>query len=107
MAGAAHGGWLDRLVRLLSLLGHSVPVFWLGLVGLALFYAKLGWVAGPGRIDVAYDDLLKPVTGMLLFDSAMEGEWDVFSNAFRHLVLPAAILDFTRWPTYRDWQEAS
>jgi peptide/nickel transport system permease protein len=28
------------------------PVFWLGLMGLLLFYAKLGWVAGPGRLDV-------------------------------------------------------
>ena len=40
--------------------GYSVPIFWLGLVGLLLFYAKLGWVGGPGRLDVVYDDIVTP-----------------------------------------------
>jgi peptide/nickel transport system permease protein len=75
-----------------ALFGYSVPIFWLGLMGLLLFYARLGWVLGPGRIDVAYDDLVAPITGALLVDSALRGEWEVFRNALGHIVLPAAVL---------------
>jgi peptide/nickel transport system permease protein len=69
-------------------------VFWLGLMGLLLFYGKLGWVAGPGRLDVAFDDIVTPFTGVILADSALQGEWAVFRNAFSHLILPAAILGY-------------
>ena len=59
---------------------------------LVLFYGKLDWVPGPGRLDVFYDGLVDPVTGVLLIDSAMAGEWDIFWNAVSHVILPAAIL---------------
>ena len=85
---------VDQAIRVISLLGYSVPIFWLGLVGLLLFYAKLGWVSGPGRLDIGYDDLVDPVTGVLLIDAAMAGEWEVFWNALSHLVLPASILGY-------------
>src|SRR3546814_6683463 len=60
-------------------------------MGLLLFYARLDWVTGPGRLDFFYDGLVAPVTGVLLIDSAMAGEWDVFWNAASHIVPPAAI----------------
>src|SRR3546814_2565516 len=63
-------------------------------MGLLLFYARLDWVPGPGRLDFFYDGLVEPVTGVLLIDSAMAGEWDVFWNAASHIVLPAAILGY-------------
>jgi len=85
---------IDQVVRVLGLAGYSIPVFWLGLMGLLLFYAKLGWVAGPGRIGVAFDDIVRPVTGLLLLDAAMQGEWEVFWNGFRHLILPASLLGY-------------
>ncbi len=94
LAATHQGRWPDQVVRVLSLLGYSIPVFWLGLMGLLLFYAKLGWVAGPGRLDVAYDDLVDPVTGVLLVDAALAGDWDVFRNALDHILLPAAILGY-------------
>ena len=94
VAGARKGSWPDHLVRVLGLFGYSMPIFWLGLVGLFLFYGKLGWVAGPGRIDVAYDDIVTQRTGILLIDSAVEGEWEVFRNALDHLILPACILGY-------------
>jgi peptide/nickel transport system permease protein len=94
LAAVHRGKPFDHVVRVLGLAGYSIPVFWLGLIGLLLFYAKLGWVAGPGRIDVAFDDLVDPVTGILLIDSAMAGEWEVFANAFRHVILPATILGY-------------
>ena len=93
-AGAQKGRWPDHLVRLVGLFGYSMPVFWLGLVGLFLFYGKLGWVAGPGRLDVAYDDIVTARTGIILIDSAIDGEWGVFRNALDHLVLPAGILGY-------------
>ena len=93
-AGALKGRWPDHIVRFLGLFGYSMPIFWLGLVGLWLFYGKLGWVSGPGRIDVGYDDLVTTRTGLLLVDSAIERNWDVFFNALSHLVLPAALLGY-------------
>ncbi|NCF27005.1 MAG: ABC transporter permease subunit [Gammaproteobacteria bacterium] len=92
LAAVNHGRWPDHFVRIFGLLGYSVPVFWLGMVGLLIFYANLGWVAGPGRLDVFFDDIVTPVTGVILIDSALEGEWEIFWNAISHLILPAAIL---------------
>jgi peptide/nickel transport system permease protein len=94
VAAVHQGKWPDQVVRVLGLMGYSIPVFWLGLMGLLLFYAKLGWVAGPGRLGVAFDDLVAPVTGVILIDSALQGEWEAFRDAFRHLILPAAVLGY-------------
>jgi peptide/nickel transport system permease protein len=94
IAAVKRGRLADQVIRVVSLFGYSVPVFWLGLMGLLLFYARLDWVAGPGRLDVAFDDLVPAVTGVILVDSALAGEWEVFGNAFRHVILPASILGF-------------
>ena len=82
---------LDQFCRVLSLVGVSVPVFWLGLVLLLIFYFKLGWLPEPGRLDIM---LLEPdrITGVLLIDSLIARDWEVFLNALKHLVLPAAVL---------------
>jgi peptide/nickel transport system permease protein len=93
-AGALRGRWPDHLVRFLGLFGYSMPVFWLGLAGLWLFYAKLGWVAGPGRIDVGFEDLVEPLTGVMLVDAALARQWDAFMNALAHLALPATLLGY-------------
>ncbi len=93
-AAVRRGGFVDQLVRVVGLIGYSVPIFWLGLMGLLLFYAKLGWVEGPGRLSVAYDYSVTTVTGLILLDSAMQGQWDAFWNAVSHIILPAAILGY-------------
>ena len=93
-AGACKDGWLDQVVRVIGLFGYSVPVFWLGLVGLFVFYGKLDWVAGPGRLDIGYDDIVTTHTGIILIDSLIEGEWDIFRNALSHIILPAGILGY-------------
>jgi peptide/nickel transport system permease protein len=93
-AGAQKGRWPDHLVRIIGLFGYSMPVFWLGLVGLFVFYGKLDWVGGPGRLDVGYEDIVTSRSGIILIDSALEGEWGVFRNAFGHIVLPASILGY-------------
>jgi len=94
IAAARQNRAIDQAIRVLGLLGYSVPVFWLGLMGLVLFYVHLDWVAGPGRIDVAYEDLVETRTGVILLDSALAGNWEVFRNAFAHVILPASILGY-------------
>lgn len=94
IAASRRGTWTDQAIRLLALTGYAVPAFWLGLVGLALFYARLGWTSGPGRVGIFYDGLVEPVTGLLLVDSLIAGEPEVFASALSHIVLPAAILGF-------------
>ncbi|MGI2034322.1 ABC transporter permease [Rhizobium panacihumi] len=86
--------WIDQLARLVSLVGHSIPVFWFGILGLMLFYAILGWAGGPGRLDVYYEDLIPTRTGMILIDSLLAGNSDIFWNAISHMALPAAMLAY-------------
>ena len=93
-AAVRRGGLVDQVVRVMGLIGYSVPIFWLGLMGLVLFYAKLGWVSGPGRIDVSYVYSVTKVTGFLLIDAALGGEWDAFGNVLSHLALPASLLGY-------------
>jgi peptide/nickel transport system permease protein len=88
------GSLVDHVVRVMGLVGYSVPIFWLGLMGLLVFYARLGWVAGPGRIDVVYQYSVETVTGLLLLDAALGGQWEAFANALSHLALPAALLGY-------------
>ena len=91
-AAVNHGKWIDHIVRVVSLFGYSVPIFWLAMVLLLVFYAQLGWVAGPGRIDISYEGLVAPITGSIFIDAAWQGEWEVFRNAFSHAILPVSIL---------------
>lgn len=94
LAAVHQGRWPDQIIRLVGLVGYSVPIFWLGLVALLVFYAKLQIVPGPGRLDIFYDDLVPRVTGVLLIDAALARDWTVWQNALSHLVLPASILGY-------------
>lgn len=92
---AAYGGrWPDHAIRLVGLFGYSMPIFWLGLMGLLVFYAKLDWTAGPGRLDFIHQELYEPVTGSILIDSLIAGDFDMLGNAFSHIVLPASLLGY-------------
>ncbi len=91
-AATRRGRLGDHVVRVISLFGYSTPVFWFGMMGLIIFYAWLGWAGGAGRVDLAYDGLLEPVTGMMLIDSVLAGEWDIFFSSLKHITLPACIL---------------
>ncbi len=98
LAAARPGSLADQIVRLAGLMGYSMPAFWLGLVGLLIFYGQLGWVSGPGRLDAAYAMMLEfeieQRTGLILVDTALAGRWDMFWNAFSHIVLPAGLLGY-------------
>src|SRR6266550_8821939 len=83
--------WIDHIVRGVSLLGVSSPVFWLGLIGLYVFYFRLGWLPGPGRLDVGMPEP-QHITGMYTLDSLLTGNWSAFVASVRHLVLPGMVL---------------
>jgi peptide/nickel transport system permease protein len=91
IAAIHRGRAADHLSRFITMAGASIPAFWLGLVVLFVFYYKLQWLPGPGRIDT---DLFDPprITGMILVDSVLAHDWPVFVSALRHLVLPACVL---------------
>ena len=93
-AAARQGSWIDQAIRVVGLAGYAIPAFWLGLVGLVIFYANLRWVGGPGRIDLFLDGMVPVRTGLLLIDSAIDGNWNAFRSAVLHIVLPATILGF-------------
>jgi len=84
---------IDHTTRVFSVIGVSMPVFWLGLMLLLLFYRDLGWLPGSGRLDVG---MSPPVyaTGMYLIDTLVEGSWGKFANASSHILLPAFCLSY-------------
>jgi peptide/nickel transport system permease protein len=85
------GRWLDRVITPGSVFLGSMPIFWLGLMAVLVFYRMADLLPAAGRLTVG---LTPPaaVTGLLLVDSLLAGEGRVFLDALRHLVLPAAIL---------------
>lgn len=93
---AVHRGRLaDHAVRLIVLMGNSVPIFWTGLMGLIVFYAHLGWVGGGGRVGLYYMDLIPTVTGFMLVDSLIAGDMEVFWSSLNHIILPACVLAYS------------
>lgn len=93
-AAVHRGRWPDHALRIVTLFGYSAPAFWLGMIALLVFYATLGWAAGPGRVDVFYEDLVPAVSGFLIVDALLAGEPEIAGNALAHLVLPASVLGF-------------
>lgn len=94
IAAARQDTWVDQVIRVVALIGYSAPNFWLGLVGLSVFFAGLGWVGGPGRIGTVHQFDIEIRTGLLLIDSARMGRWDIFQDVASRLVLPVSILAY-------------
>lgn len=95
LAAVRQGTLTDQVVRVVGLVGYSAPIFWLGLLGIFLFYAKLHWVGAPsGRIDIAFEYSVDRWTGLLLLDTALQGEWAAFRNVASKIALPAALLGY-------------
>lgn len=94
LAAVKRGSLIDQAVRIIGLIGYSMPIFWLGLLGLLVFYARLGWVEGPGRISVAYEYTFTPITGLFLLDAAIQRDWGAFRDIFFHIILPASLLGY-------------
>lgn len=93
LAALFHNGWVDHATRILSVSGMALPMFWLGLMLQLLIALEWGLLPLGGRLDL----MTEPpsfVTGMYLIDSLLVGRWDVFGDAFAHLILPATALCF-------------
>lgn len=87
--------FIDQVLRVLTILGYSLPSFVLGIVLLAVFYAYLGWLPGAGQLEVINQFQtagMKRYTGMMTIDAMLNGKWDVAKDALRHLILPATTL---------------
>lgn len=94
VASARRGGWLDRAIQGYAVLGLGVPLFWLALMLVYLFYFLLGWVSAPaGRLGIR---TMPPptVTGLYTVDSLLVGDWALFGAVVSHLFLPVASLVF-------------
>ncbi|MDR7520800.1 MAG: ABC transporter permease [Armatimonadota bacterium] len=83
--------WPDHAARVGSLIGVSMPVFWLGLLTLSAFYYRLQVAPGPGRLD---PQIVPPpvITGLMVLDALLARDWAVVASALHHLVLPSLVL---------------
>lgn len=91
VAAIYHNRWPDYIARLFALIGTSIPVFWLGLLLLYVFFYRLQWAPGPGQLDVG---MPRPdrVTGMITVDAILARDWPVLESVLRHLLLPTVVL---------------
>ncbi len=83
----------DKITRVISIVGVSMPIFWLSLLGLYVFYFKLGWAPGTGRISPTFTPPAD-VTGFYVIDSILEGDWAKAADCFSHLLLPGFVLAY-------------
>lgn len=87
LAAVKKNGWIDNLAMSTSLLGVSMPVYWLGLLLVYLFAVNLHWLPPSGRLGV--DVNLQPITGFYLLDSLLQFNFRAFGDVLAHLILPA------------------
>ncbi len=87
LAAYKQNSWWDLLVMVGSMVGISMPVFWLGLLLIYVFALKLGWMPPSGRLSVGVD--IEPITGMYTVDALLTGNWRGFVDAVHHLIMPA------------------
>ena len=86
---------IDHVARVVSVTGVSMPIFWLGLILLYVFFFKLGWLPGPvGRTGSAFSGDVHKITGILTFDTLVRGDLHMFKEVVRALVLPCLTLGF-------------
>ncbi len=92
LAATRPGSPIDHACRVIATAGVSLPVFFLGLILVYVFYYLLGWSPAPlGRLDVFYS-APPSITGFYLIDSLLTGEWETFRAAASQLILPAMTL---------------
>lgn len=86
--------FIDHFSRVFSILGVSMPVFWTGLLLLLLFYYKLGWLPGTGRLSL-FTPAPDRITGLLIIDSLLTLNFEAFKDALSHIILPAVVLGYS------------
>ena len=91
VAAIRHNKPTDHILRVASLAGISMPTFWLALLALYVFFFRLNWVPGGGRLDPGVLPV-ESITGLYTVDAVLRGQWSIAWNALHHLVLPALVL---------------
>lgn len=86
------GSWIDVFGQLVSLGGVSIPVFWLGMLLIAAFGVKLGWLPFSGWSAEEIGPGIDYTTGFYMLESLVRLEFGAFWNAVKHLILPAVAL---------------
>ena len=90
VAAKRYGGVVDHGSLFLSLIGISIPIFFLGIILKYVFAVRLGWLPTVGRQDVLID--AEHPTGFYILDAIVTGNWEAALDAVKHLVLPAIAL---------------
>jgi peptide/nickel transport system permease protein len=81
---------LDKFTSVLALTGISMPIFWLAMILIVIFFVNLGWLPFPGRLSTGY--AVTSITGLVLVDSLLTLNFSAFWDGFLHLVMPAIAL---------------
>ncbi|MDO9545395.1 MAG: ABC transporter permease [Pelolinea sp.] len=103
-AAVNHNKFIDQLIRVLSIIAASFPVFVFGLLLIMIFYAKLNWFP-TGRYsqwvleEIVSKQFATP-TGFMTIDAIKAGRWDILLDTIRHLVLPVLVLSYISWATF-------
>ncbi len=92
LAAVRKNSWLDNLTMSASLVGVSMPVYWLGLLLIYLFAVQLQWLPPSGRLSIAAGFNFEPITGFYVLDALLQGNWNALRDAIAHLILPALTL---------------
>jgi peptide/nickel transport system permease protein len=92
LASVRKNSWLDNLTMSGSLIGVSLPVYWLGLLLIYLFAVNLQWLPPSGRISVDAGFNFEPITGFYLPDAVLRLDFGVLQDVLAHLILPAIAL---------------
>ncbi|MBW4520375.1 MAG: ABC transporter permease [Scytolyngbya sp. HA4215-MV1] len=92
LAAVQKNRWLDNLTMSSSLIGVSLPVYWLGLLLVYLFAVNLHWLPPSGRLSVEAGFNFQPITGFYVLDALLRLDWRTLADVLVHLVLPALTL---------------
>ena len=88
------GTWIDHISRLLAVCGVAMPVFWVSLIAIYVFFFLLHWLPAPqGRISVSIPPP-DAITGMYTIDSLVTGNWKAFKSSVQSIIMPACVLAF-------------
>ena len=90
VAAKRHGGAVDHASLFVSLIGVSIPIFFLALLLKWAFAVELGWLPSVGRQDVLID--AEHPTNFYVLDGIITGNWNASWDAIKHLILPAIAL---------------
>ena len=84
--------WQDNMAMSGSLIGVSMPVYWLGLLLIYLFSVNLNWLPPSGRLGITQGYGFEPITGFYVLDSLIQFNIPVLKDVLAHLILPAIAL---------------